>query len=208
MLRAGQKEIDMHIDNRNDSNVAWFCLRSQLKHEHIAAAHLRRYHQVDVFVPLIRFKRATRYGTVWVTEALFPSYFFARFDWTSSLRLVHYSPGVYEIVHFGCYWPVVPDQAVEELRSVCGKDDIHVIESELKPGDRVRIAGGSFHGLQAVVSYVMPSRQRVAVLLDFLGSQSQVEIDLGKVIKESEGRRPGVPCNKAGPSTKKQSFGA
>lgn len=172
-----------------DSKFAWFCLRSQLKHERIAGAHLRRQNGVEVFVPTIRFKRKTRYGSAWVTEALFPSYLFARFDWSRSLRLVHYSPGISEVVHFGCHWPVVAAEAMDELRSLFGSDEIHVIPDEVSPGDSVQIAGGCFHGLHAVVDHVMPSRKRVAVLLDFLGSQAQVEIDFDMVVKESDERQ-------------------
>ena len=137
-------------DSENNSNFAWFCLRSQLKHERIAAAHLRRQCQLEVFVPFIRFQRATRYGPVWVTEALFPSYIFARFDWANSLRRVYYSPGVCEVVHFGCHWPIVPEKAIEELRFAFGPHEIHVIPAEMSPGDHVQIAGGCFHGLHAV----------------------------------------------------------
>ncbi len=58
---------------------AWYCVRSQNKHEHIAAAHLRMLDGVTVFCPRIRFKRTTRRGVVWVTEGMFPGYLFARF---------------------------------------------------------------------------------------------------------------------------------
>jgi hypothetical protein len=44
-----------------------------LKHEHIAAAHLRRA-GIEVLLPQIRFKKATARGPVWVTEVLFPNY--------------------------------------------------------------------------------------------------------------------------------------
>src|SRR5262245_34061166 len=56
----------------------WFCLRSQPKHEHIAARHLERM-GVEVLNPRIRFQRVTRHGPVQVTEAMFPNYLFARF---------------------------------------------------------------------------------------------------------------------------------
>src|ERR1039458_7771599 len=59
---------------------AWFCIRSQPKHEHIAAAHLKREPGIEVYLPRVRFKRATRRGPVWFTEAFFPNYLFARFD--------------------------------------------------------------------------------------------------------------------------------
>src|ERR1035441_3647403 len=71
----------------------WFCLRTQSKHEHIAAVHLRKMDGVGVFLPRIRFQRNTRQGLAWVTEALFPGYLFARFDWHDSLRQVQAAHG-------------------------------------------------------------------------------------------------------------------
>ena len=114
---------------------AWFCLRSQPKHEHIAAAHLRRISGIDVFVPRISFKRITRNGLAWVTEALFPNYLFARFDWSRSLRQIYYLPGVSGVVHFGSHWPVIPDAAIDGLRASVGTSEIHVIPAEVSPGD-------------------------------------------------------------------------
>ena len=60
------------------ATAEWFCLRAQPKHEHIAAAHLQKVSEVEVFLPRVRFQRATRQGMAWVTEALFPNYFFSR----------------------------------------------------------------------------------------------------------------------------------
>lgn len=179
---------DEDRQNMHDPKLAWFCLRSQPKHEHIAAAHLRRRNNLEVFVPRIRFKRKTRHGLVWVTEALFPNYLFARFDWNSSLRQIYHSPGVSEVVHFGPHWPVIPDETIDGLRAALGKNEIHVISAEVSLGDSVQIVGGSFHGLHAVVARIMPSAKRVAVLMDFLGSQTAVELDLGMVIKDTDER--------------------
>src|ERR1043166_9701891 len=83
------------------ASVAWFCLRSQPKHEHIAARHLRQIENVEVFNPRIRFPRSTPAGKVIVTESMFPNYLFARFDWKLLLTRVHYAPGVSGVVHFG-----------------------------------------------------------------------------------------------------------
>ena len=82
-------------------DLNWFCLRSQTKHEHIAAAHLAQLPKLEVYLPRIRFKRSTRMGPAWFTEALFPSYLFARFDLLSSVRRVHHARGVTGVVHFG-----------------------------------------------------------------------------------------------------------
>jgi len=183
MFSAGSSGVWPMGSDPSGSSVAWFCLRSQLKHEHIAAANLRRQGCADVFSPRIRFKRATRRGPVWVTESLFPSYLFARFDWKESLRAVHHAPGVAGVVHFGSRWPTIPEEIIEQLRATVGPQELRVIGETLEPGDEVQISGGAFHGLQGVVSRVMPGRARVAVLLEFLGRQSAVEVAADAVVR-------------------------
>jgi transcriptional antiterminator RfaH len=168
---------------REGVTLAWFCVRSQLKHEHIAAANLRVLPQTEVFNPRIRFKRPTRRGPVWVTESLFPNYLFARFDWRSSLRLIHHTGGVAGIVHFGSRWPTIPDTTIEELRSAIGEDQLRIIDDSLEIGQEVRISGGAFDGLEGVITRIVPARQRVAVLLDFLGRQTAVEVPADHLVK-------------------------
>jgi transcriptional antiterminator RfaH len=178
-------------------NPAWFCLRSQPKHEHIAAARLRELSGLEVFLPRIRFRRKTRRGVDWVTEALFPNYLFARFDWHRDLRRVHHSPGISNVVHFGHHWPTLPDAAMAELRRLCGDEELHVVPATLQTGDAVEIAGGVFHGLSAVVTQVLPARQRVSVLLDFLGRQLTVELSQDEVLREGNAREGALGENPA-----------
>jgi transcriptional antiterminator RfaH len=170
------------LGDASDS-VAWFCLRTHPKHEHIAAAHLRRHEQIEVLNPRVRFWRATRAGRILVTEALFPNYLFARFDWRNSLNRIHYAPGIGGVVHFGDRWPTIPPEAIEELRRIVGAEEVHEIDDEVKPGEEVEIAGGAFHGLKAVVSQVMPGSRRVVVLLDFLGRQSAVQVPSASIVR-------------------------
>jgi transcriptional antiterminator RfaH len=159
-----------------------------LKREHIAARHVSQVEGVEAFLPRVRFRRARRRGPVWVTEALFPNYFFARFKWQTQIRIVRHAPGVRDVVHFGNRWPTIPDDVMEELRSRLGDNSVHVISSSLSPGDKVQISGGAFHGLAGIVARVMPARERVAVLLEFLGRQTAVEITVDSVIKQAEAR--------------------
>lgn len=155
---------------------AWFCLRTQSKHEHIAAACLRADFAIETCLPRIRFRRPTRRGPVQFTEALFPNYLFARFNLSSQLLAVQNSHAVRGIVHFGGKWPSVPEATISGLRTSLGDSEVLVIPDQFEPGQLVEIAGGAFHGLSAVVLRVMPARERVAVLLDFLGRQTTVEL--------------------------------
>jgi transcriptional antiterminator RfaH len=169
-------------------SVAWFCVRSQLKHEHIAAAHLRKMDNVQVFLPRIRFQRVTRKRSSWVKEALFPGYLFAQFDWQSTFRQVQYAAGVRGIVHFGKHWPVIPDSTIEMLRETFGTAELHTISPEFSPGDSVRIADGTLRGLYGVVARVTPSRGRIAVLMELLGQQTMIEMTTASIIKEGKER--------------------
>src|SRR5438067_12691574 len=124
--------------------LAWYCLRSQPKREHIAAAHVRPIDGVEVYCPRIRFEKMTRRGRVWFTEALFPGYLFARFELAMHQKLVTYVQGVTGIVRFGLYPTAVPDQGIEEMRQQVG-DDEHVIASQkLQEGDDVIVTSGVF----------------------------------------------------------------
>jgi transcriptional antiterminator RfaH len=169
--------------------LAWYAVRAQPKHEHIAAAHLAREVAIEVFLPRISFRRATRTGASWVTEALFPNYIFARFDLSETLRHVRHTRGVSGVVHFGNRWPTIPDPIIQELRQLMGAESLHVIPAEMSPGDRVRITGGLFHGLEALVTRVMPGQQRIAVLMELLGRQTMVELSTDRVVPEADQRR-------------------
>jgi transcriptional antiterminator RfaH len=176
----------MESTQTQESSV-WFCLVSRRKHEHIAAAQLAERQAIKVFAPRIRFRRPTCNGPRWTTEALFPSYFFAKIA-PSSLRIAHHAPQVRGVVHFGSAWPTIPDHTIEELERTVGDRRIHVIEPAMNAGDEVKIVEGTLQGFEAVVAQVMPARERVAVLLNFLGRQTAVELNSAALIKKVEQR--------------------
>ena len=176
------------------SDAAWYCVRSQPRHEHIAAAHLRRNRQLEVFSPRIRFRRSTRRGPVWVTEPLFPSYLFTRFNWKRLLPDVQHTTGVAGVVHFGALWPTVPDQVIASLRAAVDHEETRVIEEMLEVGDEVQVFSGAFHGFSGVVARLIPARQRVAVLLEFLGRQTLVEVDRALLKKSGAWRSVRFGC--------------
>jgi transcriptional antiterminator RfaH len=171
--------------NRADRlEPAWYCLRSQPKHEHIAAAHLRLLERVTVFCPRIRFKKATRMGLVSVTEAMFPGYLFARFELAEMHRQVRYTHGVSGIVRFANQYPTIEDRALLQLRDHTGATDVKEVSYDLSAGDQVQIIGGAFVGLEAVVTRVLSSKERVRILMDFLGRKMEAEVQRSSVLRQ------------------------
>jgi transcriptional antiterminator RfaH len=162
----------------------WYCLRSQPKHEHIAAAHLRMLERVTVFCPRIRFKRTTRQGAAWVTEAMFPGYLFAHFELAEMHRQVRYAHGVSGIVQFGGRYPTIDDRALAHLREQTGVAEIKELNYELSQGDAVKVVEGAFVGLEAVVTQVVPAKERVKILVDFLGRKLEAEVEHASVLPE------------------------
>jgi len=188
VLNDGLIEMPARSDKCFLDKPTWFCVRSKVKQEHIAAAYLFKG-GVETFVPRIRFRRKTKNTAMWVTEALFPSYFFARLHPKHSIRLLEYSHGVIGVVHFGDHWPSIPDQVIQNLSVTMGGNNICTISDDITPGEEVKIIGGNFDGIQAVVQRVIPRKKRVAVLMDFLGRQSTVEIGFDSVVREANARQ-------------------
>jgi transcriptional antiterminator RfaH len=165
------------------AELAWYCLRSQPKHEHIAAAHLRQLENVTPFCPRVRFKRATRQGLVWVTEAMFPGYLFARFALAAMHLQVRYAHGVSGIVRFADRYPAIQDDALAQLRCHLGAAEVKELNYDLSAGDRVQIVEGAFVGLEAVVTQVLSAKERVKVLMDFLGRKMEAEVHCSGVLR-------------------------
>jgi len=163
-------------------SVAWYCVRSRRKQEHLAAAHVRVLGNVAVFCPRIRFRRPSRRGPVCVTEALFPGYFFARFSLQEMLPWVRSAHGVTNIVRFGEFYPAVSDNIIDDLRTEIEGEDVRQTVPELVAGDRVRLLEGPLAGLEAVITEVLPGNERVRLLLEFLGRDTVVEANAENVV--------------------------
>lgn len=180
-------------DPAETAGPAWYCVRTQSKREHIAARNLRLLDEVAVLCPMLRYRKATRRGKIWWREAMFPGYVLAHFDLASHERAVTYAQGVRGLVRFGTRVPPVPDTFVRRLGEELtpAKDERAEPTLNLTPrveaGEEVEVAHGPLQGMRGVVSEVLPGRERVRVLLEFLGQLQPVELDLFSLLMP---RRP------------------
>jgi transcriptional antiterminator RfaH len=164
---------------------AWYCARTKPKHEGIAARSLRQHLGLEVFHPRMRMERATRRGVVRVIEPLFPGYLFARCLTADQVREAWYETGISSLVHFGQRTATVPDSVIEELRQCFEAEEPMSVEDCLFPGAEVTVAEGVFLGANGIVVRVLPARQRVQILLDFLGRTALTEVDRRLLIVEN-----------------------
>jgi len=172
---------------------AWYCARTKPKHEHIAAANLRKNLNLEVFHPRLRIERATRRGVVRVSEPLFPCYIFFRCLIDEKLGEIQRTSGVSTVVHFAHKIPKIADTVIEELKECFEGEETMTVEDRLSPGDEVIVAEGAFSGMRAFVLRVMPARRRVQVLLDVLGRPTPAELDENSVVVEGNGVANLVP---------------
>lgn len=168
-----------HLDQ-----AAWYCVKTQTKREHIAAQHLRELPGVEVFCPRLRYRKATRRGKIWWLEALFPGYVLAKFVRTGSERAVTYSQGVRGLVRFGGEIPAVPESFVASLRAEWAEvtDETVTLTPSIRPGEEVEMANGPLRGMRGMVIAVLPAAERVKILLEFLGQQQPVDVDLFSIL--------------------------
>lgn len=165
-----------------DEELRWFCVKTKPRNESSARRMLIRDVGIEVFCPMLRFERVRRSGKVKVTEAMFPGYVFARFNYRLHHRHVSGTLGVSTIVRFGGIPSVVPDRVVAELRNSVVDQETIEIPTIIQVGEEVQLVEGPFSGIRALVTQVLPAQERVKVLLEILGMEREVEVETSRVL--------------------------
>jgi transcriptional antiterminator RfaH len=131
--------------------------------------------EVEVFCPRVRFRKPTNRGPVWFIESMFPGYLFARFDYMAFNRRIRQRPGISGFVQFGERLALLPDRLVSEIKTRTGEAEIIEVNQTLKPGQNVEITRGPFQGLQGLVTRVITARERVEILIEWMGRTLHAE---------------------------------
>ncbi|MFC5050709.1 transcription termination/antitermination protein NusG [Rubritalea spongiae] len=162
----------------SEDAMAWYVVRSQPKRERLAASSLREALGIEVVCPIVKYQKVTRRGKVWWSEAMFPGYLFARFDRSQDGRAVQYAQGVLTLVQFGDYVPALSDSFMRSLKDELGDTEEVEIAHSVEAGESYEIAGGPLMGEMGEVVEVLPARERVRLLVEFIGGEREVELDI------------------------------
>lgn len=188
VIHQGDTVVTPELMKEQDLIPAWYVVHTRPKCEHIAAGLMVGLPGVEAYCPRIRFQKNTRRGKVWFVEALFPSYFFARFTPAESLRAVRHSQSVIKVVDFGGNLTPVPDSVIELLKAEMENVEVKEVHVGVKVGDTVELTEGPMRGLKGIVNAMLTGADRVRVLLEFLGRENAVEVPMSKILTEHKPR--------------------
>lgn len=156
----------------------WYALRTKPRKEEVVwrQVHTQGF---EVFYPRLRVNPVNPRAKKW--RAYFPGYMFVNADLEEvGLSIFQWMPHAMGLVSFGGEAAVVPENLIQAIRKRV--EEIAAAGGEvmdgLKPGDVVQISDGPFRGYEAIFDSRLPGSERVRVLLELLGNQRKVPLEI------------------------------
>jgi transcription antitermination factor NusG len=144
----------------------WYVVQAKARREAMAQRHLAG-RGVEVFFPQLLLPRYL--GRPGETVPMFPGYLFVQLVLEDQFDAVRWSPGVQRFVGGAGTAPaVLDDEVVPFLRRAATAEGVIEARPNVDIGERVRINGGPFDGLVAVIQRPPDARGRVKVLMELL----------------------------------------
>ena len=125
----------------------------------------------DYYLPKLTIKKINTASKV---EVLFPGYIFVNTS-LENYSALKYTMGIKNIIKFGDNIPCLSSDEIEAMQMAEETSKINPVASKIKIGQDIVIAKGSLAG-SIVKVCSLPSKERVGILLDFLGSVRRVTI--------------------------------
>lgn len=165
------------------SSMCWYAIQTKSRQEFVAEMHLNNQ-GFETFLPTVKGVSKRGDKKKQKIEAFFPGYLFITLDLknqnTSTIRS---TKGVVQLVRHGsCVLPV-PGSVISELQSLRDQHSGVIDLSEtFKPGQSVVITDGAMAGMGAVFK-ARSSQERVIVLLNILGAQTEASVSRHSLAK-------------------------
>jgi transcriptional antiterminator RfaH len=169
--------------------TAWLLVQLKPNADRIAERNLGRQ-GFSTFRPLER-KTAVRNGKFCSKiSAFFPGYMFVSYQPSHTpWSLINSTYGVARLVMSGERPAQVPLRLIEELRDACDEDGVISLTSQLAVGTEVIIQSGTFNNFVGQIERLSP-KERALVLIDFMGTQSRVNLPVNHLRVVSEHSSP------------------
>lgn len=142
----------------------WYAIRTRSRHEKMVDEQLQRQ-EIESFLPLVKRTRKWSDRTKEVELPLFTGYNFVRVALTSTDRLrVLQTHGVAGFVGVNGCGTAIPDNQIQDIRTLLASKVPFEEQPFLRVGQRVRIRGGSLDGVEGILSAQNEDRSLVISL--------------------------------------------
>lgn len=159
------------------SDKTWVLVQFKPNSDAIAVRNLERQ-GIGVFLPKIEQTKRHNGRFLKSLKPLFPGYLFADIAGESGeWRAINSTYGVSRIVTTGNKPTPVPPSLIDAIKGRCDQNNIVVPDVGFAAGDEVRVNHGPFTEWVGQVIEV-ESEQRAWILLDFLGRQTKVAVNV------------------------------
>ena len=171
-LSAAAGAVDAAADCAPDTRP-WYAVQTKNRKEGLVISRFAEqgipYYRPMLLVPRARCTRR---------EGLFPNYLFARIGSVEESVQVRYTWGVKGVVGYAGIACPVDEHVIELIRRREEKDGCIRVSKAflLQENDRVRLAGGAFHGLEAIFRQYLPAKDRIQVLITLMGRAVLMEV--------------------------------
>jgi len=163
----------------------WYAVQTKSRQENIAKENLINQ-SFSVFLPTLRVPVQRRGKWLIRIEPLFPGYLFIELDIgvqnTSSIRSTR---GVVKLVKNGLQFLPISKELIAGLKKAQTAVDTATAEKEIfESGEEVLLTSGAMAGLKGIYKS-KNSEERVTLLLNILGDQTQVSVSQSHIAKAS-----------------------
>ena len=163
-------QVRLRVPNIHNMKKKWFITSYKINEIKRVERNLL-YQNFDFYLPKITTKKINANPKV---EVLFPGYIFVNIS-LENYSALKYTMGIRNIIKFGDNIPCISSEEIEEMRKVEERSKIDPVAHQIQIDQDAIIVKGSLKGsIVKVCSF--PSKERVGILLSFLGSVRRVTI--------------------------------
>jgi transcription antitermination factor NusG len=167
--------IEPHRLNGFRVEPKWHALYTKGRHEKFVHSELLK-RSIESFLPIRKIKRRWSDRTVSVEEPLFKSYVFVKIDEPHFLDALKVN-GVLCFVRAGLRPVSVEEGVIGCLKRIVEEEIAMDPFPYLNTGDRIRVRGGLFQGVEGYVLRKDEKRCRLVISIDAIRASISVEVD-------------------------------
>ena len=163
-----------------EDRLQWYVVHTKPTREIMVSGLLEEQLDVQVYMPEVIETRRNKKRRA----PLFPGYLFVQASLGKvPTQAINAVPGVIRLVSFGGLPQPLPAREIEALRNRLDELNAHggLPSHSFHPGDEIRLRDGPLQGLEAVFLGPMTPSHRVRVLLDFLGTEREADVELDSI---------------------------